>query len=332
MKKTDEAQQFSFEQSCSPKQGFYFVGYLDILGYCDYFETNKVDETNKFLCAVKESIELAQSEIELKGKPITMDKESQFNPEIRVFSDNIVIAVKCKQTNIDNLVPFITLVYCLANIQRLFLTRYGLLLRGGLVKGLFYINKDFIFGKALIKAYEMENKKAVFPRIIIEKTEVKKLIEINNADINIEPRKFYISIFANIFIAMDSDNKYFINYLPLSRWTNGHPMVQVDIHNIFAPIKTRGIQFSLEQEPSDEETQLSEHKEALISKIKIFGTYDSLDTNKIEVRRKVMLKYLWATDYHNIICENALCPNQKIDYRMRTDPRTHLPIVEIESL
>lgn len=44
----------------------------------------------------------------------------------------------------------------------------GILFRGAVVIGDLYNDKIIIFGPAMLEAYELESKKAIYPRIIIE--------------------------------------------------------------------------------------------------------------------------------------------------------------------
>jgi hypothetical protein len=58
----------------------------------------------------------------------------------------------------------------LAGIQCELTASYGILLRGGLSMGECYEDDEFIFGPALVHSYELEEKTAVFPRIVISQS------------------------------------------------------------------------------------------------------------------------------------------------------------------
>lgn len=109
--------------------------------------------------------------------------------KIRLFSDNIVIAVP------SNLVVVNVSAY--NYIIALMRTLQGFLLpvnivRGSITKGLLYIADEYLYGSGLIKAYELENDIAIMPRIIIDK-DIEN--EINKKIIGKEIRKDYDGIF-----------------------------------------------------------------------------------------------------------------------------------------
>ena len=57
------------------------------------------------------------------------------------------------------------------------LLRLGFLVRGGIARGDLFHHVGKVVGPALIKAYELENKKAVYPRIIIDPAVSKNALE-----------------------------------------------------------------------------------------------------------------------------------------------------------
>ena len=61
---------------------------------------------------------------------------------------------------------FLTFLAIIADIQRNFVLRYGLFLRGGITIGELSFNEDFVFGKGLIDAVALEET-AIYPRIIM---------------------------------------------------------------------------------------------------------------------------------------------------------------------
>lgn len=50
----------------------------------------------------------------------------------------------------------------------------GWLVRGGITIGDFYIDDMFVWGAALVKAYELEEKIAVYPRVILDEKNQKQ--------------------------------------------------------------------------------------------------------------------------------------------------------------
>ena len=82
------------------------------------------------------------------------------------ISDNFLLYVEKENTN-----EFLVLrlfIRIAREIQIMFLSNEGLVLRGGITVGEFYADEDIVFGKGLIRAVELEEKFAQFPRIIID--------------------------------------------------------------------------------------------------------------------------------------------------------------------
>lgn len=316
------------------KQGRYYVGYMDILGYKDFFKNHKSD-TENFLITINEAFSKAIEDIKLYENNIN-SIDPEFKPEIRIFSDNILIALKCRKKNVDNYIPYMRLVKLMEHIQLLFITKYELVLRGSIAKGLFYIDEKMVFGEALIQAYEMEQK-AVFPKIILERDEVEDIIKFIDSNLKSNQDKvFVLAVALKTSIVQDGDNSYFINYL--SAYPKDGNYESVQLSNFFAlkyvePSIESRILTELNKENQDE--QFEKHRNVLLLKIKEYGNYEDLlsksswDIKEVEVRRSVLLKYMWLVDYHNKACELIGLDQHKIAYIIRTDTRTHQPIVEV---
>ena len=74
---------------------------------------------------------------------------------------------------------------------------FSMIIRGGITCGEFFANDKILFGTGLIKAYDMENSIAQYPRVVIDneffKDELQEL-EFKN------------------FIKKDNDEQYYVNY------------------------------------------------------------------------------------------------------------------------
>lgn len=134
----------------------YLVAYIDILGGKELILNDK-DNIN--LNIVKEIYKFA-----IGSLTSTITQNATKNLKIKIFSDNIVIASKIKIDTIRHIkLSIINFLRFIAYFQRKALDN-GILLRGGVSYGELYIKEDFIWGKALIAAYEAE-KKAEYPVI-----------------------------------------------------------------------------------------------------------------------------------------------------------------------
>lgn len=89
--------------------------------------------------------------------------------KVRIFSDNIVIAIRQEGNIIDTEETMKqTVIIDIAALIQVLALKYSLLIRGSIVIGDFYIDDNFIYGKALTRAYNLENEVAIYPRIVID--------------------------------------------------------------------------------------------------------------------------------------------------------------------
>ncbi len=157
----------------------YFVAYLDILGASKYMQ----DNSEQFLNDLNAIYENAMNDV------IFTNILSKKDIAIKIFSDNILIAVKTtkhdinRQAKLEKIVNLIGNIYCNA-------LRLGYLVRGSITEGKFYRNKKFVYGKALVEAVKLEEKIAIYPRVIIQDSLVSLIPQ---------------------YIAQDSDRKYYLN-------------------------------------------------------------------------------------------------------------------------
>ncbi len=90
-------------------------------------------------------------------------------------------------------------------------------MRGGLTKGLLYIDEKFVYGKALIDAHNLEDQQAKYPRVIVNPV----LVE----DVNIQKFIKNNNFHYEILLQDEIDGKYFLNiFAPICgnyKWANG---------------------------------------------------------------------------------------------------------------
>ncbi len=158
----------SKKQTLTPKDDFakrlarlnsynYVVAYLDVLGATKYME----DDSEQFLNNLNAIYEKALDDV------MFTNVVSRKKIDIKIFSDNILIAVKTSQHDtgraekIKKIFELAGNIYCNA-------LDYGYLMRGGITEGKFYKNNTFVFGKALVEAVKLEEKIAIYPRIVVQ--------------------------------------------------------------------------------------------------------------------------------------------------------------------
>lgn len=157
----------------------YFVAYLDILGASKYMQ----DNSEQFLNDLNAIYENAMNDV------IFTNVLSKKDIAIKIFSDNILIAVKTTKQDTDRQSKLVKIVNLVGNLYCNAL-HLGYLVRGSITEGKFYRNKTFVYGKALVEAVKLEEKIAIYPRVIIQDNLVSLI-----------PR----------YITQDNDRKYYLN-------------------------------------------------------------------------------------------------------------------------
>lgn len=180
----------------------YIVAYLDLLGVTTRMKTDKeyqIISMNKLHNLYTSSIQLSK-EIAIEGY-----NEIQF----KIFSDNIIITKRISKDPTKRMLD----IKCVLNYVSHFACLsvgdgVGWLVRGGITIGELFIDDIMVWGNALLKAYDLENNIAIYPRIVVD-SEI--LHEINKDKALHE------------FIQQDFDNIIFLNYLSI--WHFGGQML-----------------------------------------------------------------------------------------------------------
>lgn len=140
------------------KQSQYIVAHLDFLGAQDMMRSEK--KRDWLLEQMKEiyttTADLMKDAPQV-GKPML---------ETRIFSDNIIFVHKITTGHIT-FEDYQYVAWWAAFFQSYALLK-NLVLRGGISFGKFCCDKMFVYGEALAKAYEIESKRAIYPRIIVD--------------------------------------------------------------------------------------------------------------------------------------------------------------------
>ena len=142
----------------------YYILYVDILGYKNKMDRLKNDSKGQsgFLNEINDIVQdcyKREHEKRKRNSPI----------KVKVFSDNIIFAIKVLSNEYFNNKNIEKLCSIASRMQEMFLKKYRILFRGSITRGQLYIDEHFVFGQGIIDAYILENNFALYPRIIIDK-------------------------------------------------------------------------------------------------------------------------------------------------------------------
>ena len=142
-----------------------YVAFLDILGFKEYVKSTDPDDVLKIFQDLQKVKERLARDILGFAQTDEIKKIANTLPQslyLYIMSDSVILAINCCH---EGALHFL-IRYCQI-MQEQLLSKYHLLLRGGISKGIYYGDQTINFGRGMIKAYEFEGK-AKYPRILID--------------------------------------------------------------------------------------------------------------------------------------------------------------------
>lgn len=167
----------------------YVIAFIDILGAKQKIKQDVDESLNIVHNAYTEAIDFLDA--------LYSGKIDVFRPQVKIFSDNIVVAVP---TDIkDRTAALMSVMIYAGLIQHQFLhNKY--LVRGGITLGEFFIDDVMLWGTALTRAYEIESTVAIYPRIVLDPNLVGAV-------------KLFENKLLQKWVSQDVDSLLFINYM-----------------------------------------------------------------------------------------------------------------------
>ena len=174
------------------KQEPYVVAYLDVLGMTKRIK-DSIEKQTESLNVIHN---LFTYIYELSDPKTGIKKYSDI--KFKAFSDNIIIAKRLSHNRVDDIE---TLLGCVSSFL---CASVGdgvcWLVRGGITLGDFFIDDTVVWGPALLRAYEMEDKNAIYPLVLLDAPIVELLEnEVCKTD----------------YLRFDSDGMAFLNYMSI---------------------------------------------------------------------------------------------------------------------
>jgi hypothetical protein len=143
---------------------------------------------------------------------VQFDKPIASGDRMTTVSDAIVMSFPSTERNNQfalgsRSLPILGCLDAVFWLQRSLLS-LGIRTRGGICRGDIFHNRNFVFGEAMLRAYRLESKVAVFPRTVIDEQIIETLLS--------EPIPDGIAVFRNRIahmIRIDRDSQHFVDYL-----------------------------------------------------------------------------------------------------------------------
>ena len=149
----------------------HIVLFLDFLGFGEA-SVQLDDALQTQLLALLQSIAGLRSEFEVEAEH-RQDGSSQYKvrPAVSTFSDHIVISYPVERIKMgDNGFGEIVVIGQLhryISVIAASALKIGFLVRGGIARGRLHHANGVVFGEAMVRAYQLESKVAVYPRVVV---------------------------------------------------------------------------------------------------------------------------------------------------------------------
>ncbi|MCX4034149.1 MULTISPECIES: hypothetical protein [Aeromonas] len=181
------------------------VAFIDILGFKsllnDTIDKNGNDDEEAINMVIS-AYNAIRDIWDLDKKSIYLDTKSYDTKKVSIFSDCLVISFEINQPS----EVFFTLLEIKWLIMRLIAR--GMLCRGAVTIGKFIHTDHYLFGPALVEAYTLESKAAMYPRVILESSVIDAGIENKSSHHTPNQEKEYVQA----LLEQDSDGMYYIDY------------------------------------------------------------------------------------------------------------------------
>lgn len=212
------------------------IAYFDILGYSNIVKNLKKEDEKKFLELINGCVDKIYDIF--NDNEYKKDKYIKFY--INSFSDNFLISMPLHE-NVEIGLCCCLMFRLLREIQIGLIIEFQIFIRGSIIIDDIFVSNRFVYGKGIIKAYELENSIAIYPRLIIETSVILiyknylnsiymdeesrgigKLIKSSSINIAVDPNN----------VKKDFDGIFFINYLSTTFTFCGDPYIRFNNHKV----------------------------------------------------------------------------------------------------
>jgi hypothetical protein len=141
------------------------VIHSDILGFKQIIERAETDKNDETLNKLKGILEQSIGTLKMYD---SLGKDIISSLKYKLFSDNLYASFSYEEENASSFSgAFITaIVFARTYFENML--NNGVPVRGGISFGNDYSDETLIFSMGLVKAYTLESRKAIYPRIVID--------------------------------------------------------------------------------------------------------------------------------------------------------------------
>lgn len=182
-----------------PKEDLYLIAYIDLLGTKRHIKEQD-DNTlfNKIYGSFFAASFINHTEL-----------FERYNIQIKVFSDNILIAYPINNPNLSKFsqeerikLAFHSMTFYIKMLSMLLL-EFSILFRGAITLNQLVINEIMVWGAGLSEVVDLEEKTAIFPRVILSNSFINELWKPN-----LDENKFI----DEFHLLKDTDGYYYLDY------------------------------------------------------------------------------------------------------------------------
>lgn len=211
------------------------VLFLDVLGFKRLINEHRED-------LIEEALEITCGQY-------------QSNYEVSAFSDNMAVSLPFRHGHeLAELIQF-------ASSITLHLFHKGVLSRGGIAVGELRHKGNFVYGRALVEAYQLESKSANYPRIVLARDAVAKSLQVGGNPQGCEE-------FIRGFLRTDFDGFDHVHILDHKAAMPFHIMLPPEAQGIPGPIsfkalidaKVAAVNKALENNPAADDHSRAKHE------------------------------------------------------------------------
>jgi hypothetical protein len=183
-----------------------FVYFMDILGFSAMVDEYDSDSSSNILQKLQAAFKDAMQTL----TQYNADQESDIKYlEYRVFSDCICISLPYFDNEANYSANLTLMLAYVRGLQTALMTR-GVFTRGGIAAGPYYMDENILFSGAMIRAYKIESKEAIYPRVVLDNGIIIKLHSYPTEALHVQ------SVFS--FLVQDDSGLVFLN--PFNSLTN----------------------------------------------------------------------------------------------------------------